>query len=57
MRVAVFSDIHGNPVAFDAVLADVTAAGGFDAHWFAGDVVANGYDPVGVVERLLALPT
>jgi predicted phosphodiesterase len=56
MRVAVFSDIQGNPLAFDAVLADIDAVGGVDAHWFVGDAVAKGYDPVGVMERLLVLP-
>ena len=56
MRVAVFSDIQGNPLAFDAALADIAAAGGVDAHWSVGDAVAKGYDPVGVMERLLALP-
>lgn len=55
-RVAVFSDIQGNPLAFDAVLADIEAAGGVDHHWFVGDAVAKGYDPVGVMERLVALP-
>jgi len=56
VRVAVFSDIQGNPVAFDAVLADIEAAGGADRHWFVGDAVAKGYDPVGVMKRLVALP-
>jgi len=56
MRVAVFSDIQGNPLAFNAVLADIATAGGVDAHWCVGDAVAKGYDPVGVIERLLALP-
>ena len=27
MRIALFSDIHGNSIALDAVLADVEAAG------------------------------
>jgi predicted phosphodiesterase len=56
MRVAVFSDIQGNPIAFDAVLGDIDATGGVDAHWFVGDAVAKGYDPVGVMDRLVALP-
>lgn len=56
MRVAVFSDIQGNPLALGAVLADIAAAGGVDAHWCVGDAVAKGYDSVGVMERLLALP-
>ncbi len=32
MRVAVFSDIQGNPLAFDAVLADITVTGSVDVH-------------------------
>jgi predicted phosphodiesterase len=56
MRVALFSDIHGNSVALDAVLADIAGAGGVDEHWALGDLVALGPDPVGVVERLRALP-
>ncbi len=56
MRVAVFSDVHGNSIALDAVLADIEAAGGVDAHWFVGDAAALGFDPVGSVERIAALP-
>ena len=56
MRVALFSDIHGNPIALDAVLADVEAQGGVDAYWVLGDLAAVGYDPVAAIERLVALP-
>lgn len=56
MRVAVFSDVHGNAMALEAVLADVGAAGGVDAHWVIGDVSDMGADPVGCIERLGALP-
>lgn len=49
MRAAVLSDIHGNLVALDAVLA---AIGSVDAVWHLGDVVGYGPDPNGVVERL-----
>ena len=56
MRIALFSDIHGNAVALDAVLADVDAQGGVDAYWVLGDLVAIGHDPVGVLERLIRLP-
>lgn len=52
MRLAVFSDIHGNSVALDAVLADIEWQGGVDAYWVLGDLVAFGPDPVGVLERL-----
>ncbi len=56
MRVAVFSDIHGNPLALDAVLDDIEANGGVDAYWVLGDLTAIGYDPAGVIERVNALP-
>jgi predicted phosphodiesterase len=46
------SDIHGNAIALDAVLADIAATGGVDEHWVLGDIVALGHDPVGVLERL-----
>jgi diadenosine tetraphosphatase ApaH/serine/threonine PP2A family protein phosphatase len=38
------------------VLADVASRGGADAYWVVGDIPAIGYDPVGVIERLVALP-
>lgn len=56
MRIAVFSDVHGNAIALDAVLADIDAAGGVDAHWVVGDVSDMGSDPLGCTERLRALP-
>jgi predicted phosphodiesterase len=56
MKIALLSDIHGNSVALDAVLADIKAQGGVDAHWILGDLVAIGHDPVGVLERLTQLP-
>ncbi|HEX5096367.1 MAG TPA: metallophosphoesterase family protein [Acidimicrobiia bacterium] len=56
MRLALISDIHGNSIALDAVLADVAAMGGADAWWVLGDLVALGHDPVGVLERVAALP-
>ncbi len=57
MRVALLSDIHGNSIALDAVLCDIEQSGGVDEYWALGDLVALGPDPVGVVERLDALPT
>ncbi len=56
MRIAIFSDVHGNSLALDAVLADISAVGGVDAHWFGGDAAMIGFDPVGAVERLRELP-
>jgi predicted phosphodiesterase len=55
MRLAVLSDIHGNSHALDAVLADIQRQGGVDAYWVLGDLVALGYDPAGVLERLAQL--
>jgi len=56
MRLALLSDIHSNPIALDAVLTDIQVQGGVDAYWVLGDVAALGYDPVTVIERLVALP-
>ena len=55
MRLAFLSDIHGNSVALDAVLADIESQGSADEYWALGDLVAIGYDPIGVLERLCAL--
>ena len=56
MRVAILSDEHGNSITLDAVLADVAARGGADRFLVLGDLVAIGHDPIGVLERLTALP-
>ncbi|MCB0083675.1 MAG: metallophosphoesterase family protein [Caldilineaceae bacterium] len=56
MRIVLLSDIHGNTLALDAVLADIEALGGVEQIWVLGDLVAMGPDPVGVLERLTALP-
>jgi putative phosphoesterase len=56
MRMAVLSDIHGNSIALDAVLADIQAQGGADMHLVLGDLVAVGVDPIGVLERITRLP-
>ncbi len=55
MRIALLSDIHGNSIALDAVLADIEALGGVNAHWFVGDLAGLGPDPVGVIERIAAI--
>jgi predicted phosphodiesterase len=54
MRVAVFSDIHGNAVALDAVLADSEARGA-EQLLCLGDAVQGGPQPAEVVARLRAL--
>jgi predicted phosphodiesterase len=56
MRLALLADIHGNPIALDAVLKDVETQGGADAYWVLGDLAAIGYAPVATLERLAALP-
>ena len=56
MKIALLADPHGNSIALDAVLADIEQAGGVDGYWVLGDLCALGPDPVGVVERLQALP-
>ncbi len=52
MRVAIFSDIHGNAVALEACLADLAAAGGADRIVAAGDLCMDGPRPRKVVRRL-----
>ncbi len=44
MRIALLSDVHGNLPAFEAVLADVDAAG-VDEIWCLGDLVGYGAQP------------
>ena len=56
MKIAILSDIHGNSIALDAVLADIEHAGGVDGYWLLGDFAAIGPDPVGVLEQIRALP-
>jgi hypothetical protein len=55
MRLAILSDIHGNPHALDAVLADIQSQGEVDAYWVPGDFAALGYDPVTPLEKVTAL--
>jgi predicted phosphodiesterase len=51
MRIALIADIHGNRVALDAILDDVTPER-VDQVICLGDVVAFGPQPAEVVERL-----
>ncbi len=55
MKLGVLSDIHGNCVALEAVIADGTSRG-VDRWWAIGDLVAIGPDPVGSLDLLLGLP-
>jgi putative phosphoesterase len=52
MRVAIFSDIHGNIRGLDACLADLEAQGGADVLVGAGDFCMDGPRPREVLERL-----
>lgn len=54
MRAAVFSDVHGNLAALDAVLADASAAG-VEEFWVVGDLVAHGPEPAATIRRLMSL--
>jgi putative phosphoesterase len=54
MRVAVISDMHGNAIAFDAVLADIREHGA-DQVVCLGDALQGGPQPGEVVERLWEL--
>jgi len=53
MRILVFSDIHSNLNALEAVLA---AAGNVDAYWCLGDIVGYGPDPNECIARVRELP-
>jgi predicted phosphodiesterase len=53
-RTAVFSDIHGNCVALNAVLADIASAN-VDQTVCLGDAIQGGPQPTETVERLRAL--
>lgn len=52
MRIAVFSDVHGNPFACRAVLDAIAADGAFDAVVNAGDICSNGSGPAACVDML-----
>ncbi len=52
MRIAIFSDIHGNIRGLDACLADLAEQGGAEVHVAAGDLCMDGPRPRDVLERL-----
>ncbi len=52
-RIALFSDIHGNVPALDAVVADMDAAA-LKERYCLGDLVGYGPDPAGVIDRVRA---
>jgi len=53
MQILVFSDIHSNLTALEAVLS---VTGSIDAYWCLGDLVGYGPDPNECVERIRELP-
>ncbi len=55
MKLAVFSDIHGNLTALEAMLADLDTVGEVDQIWCLGDLVAFGARPAECVARVRAL--
>jgi len=55
-RTAILSDIHGNPLALEAVLIDIEQNVGADSFYVLGDIAAIGYDPVQPLEMITALP-
>lgn len=55
MKLGVVSDIHGNRVALDAVVADASTQG-VDSWWALGDLVAIGPEPVPTLEVVASLP-
>jgi predicted phosphodiesterase len=52
LKIAVFSDIHGNPYACRAVLQAITHEGPWDAILAAGDLCLGGSDPAGCIDLL-----
>jgi hypothetical protein len=52
MRLAIFSDVHGNAYACEAVLRAIAREGTCDAILAAGDLCLGGSDPSGCIERL-----
>lgn len=55
MRLGICSDVHGNLLALDAVVADGREQG-VEAWWVLGDLVAMGPAPVATLERIANLP-
>lgn len=51
-RIALFSDVHGNVPALDAVLADIAASAAAGEVYCLGDLVGYGPDPAGVIARI-----
>lgn len=55
MKYAIFSDIHGNYLAFEAMLNEISLYT-IDAFVCCGDIVGYYYDSSLIVERLMTMP-
>ncbi len=55
MKIAVFSDVHGNLEAYRASVLDIARRGDVEALWCLGDVVGYGADPERCLEITAAL--
>lgn len=55
VKLGLVSDIHGNRIALEAVVADASTQG-VDAWWALGDLVAVGPEPVQTLELVSNLP-
>jgi predicted phosphodiesterase len=55
VKLGVLSDVHGNRIALEAVIADGTDCG-VERWWALGDLAAIGPDPVGTLELLANVP-
>lgn len=53
MRIAIFSDVHGNPSACEAVLQAIGNDGPFDRIIAAGDLALGGSDPARCLDLLM----
>jgi predicted phosphodiesterase len=52
MHIAIFSDVHGNPYACEAVLEAIRAQDSIDSIVFAGDLCLGGSDPAHCIYML-----
>lgn len=57
MRIALFSDIHGNSVGLHAVLQHIAHVGGADVYYALGDILAPGPGAEDVIELLAQYQT
>jgi diadenosine tetraphosphatase ApaH/serine/threonine PP2A family protein phosphatase len=55
LKIAIFSDVHGNLEAYRASVSDIARRGDVGALWCLGDVVGYGADPERCVEITAAL--